>query len=89
MSQEAAIIAACVTGGGLMVYAISKLAFTISKSGWFATLSLEERTFGPMVVLLDKTMAPKMHAEQERQRWKLARMAVEDARLVQVWGRDT
>ena len=83
MSQEALIIAACVTGGSLLVISLSKLAYVVRHSGWFSPLMVEERNFGPMVLLLDGSSAHLDLAGSDRRRRKLLRMAVEDARLVQ------
>ena len=62
---------------------LSKLAYAIRLSGWFSPLLLEERTFGPMVVLLESASAHSDVVSSDRRRKELLRMAVEDARLVQ------
>ena len=83
-ASTAAIITACIVVPA--VAAAAWLYHLAHRAGLFCPLSVIERTFGPFVLLYDNVSGPSyscLPAHVER----VARMAVEDARMVQVgWG---
>ena len=73
-------------GSALLILGAWKLYHAVLNSGLLTRLTIIDRSIGPFALLYVDVKVPHSRLHQERER--VSRMAVEDARLVQVASRD-